>query len=92
MDKILEILEELNAFAPIKISINGIVLYNDYDSKEETESGAFGEIFTWQELLPTRLKKHFKECDNLVVTGFELKKVHNHHSIINIFVEKVPKT
>lgn len=88
MDRILEILEELNVFAPIKISINGIVLYNDYDSKEELEPGVLGELFTWQVVLPARLKKHFKELDNLAVTGFELKKVHHHHSIINLFVDK----
>jgi hypothetical protein len=43
----IEALSMLDAFSPIKISLNGIVLYNDYDSEIEIEPDVYGEVKPW---------------------------------------------
>ncbi len=87
---LIETLAMLDGFAPIKISLNGIMLYNDYDSEVEVEpgvyngievkSGVYGEILPWQEVVPKRLWQ-FKDY---IITDINVKIVDYHHSIISM--------
>jgi hypothetical protein len=87
---ILEVLEDLRSFNPVKICFNGFVLYNDYDSNIEVEPGVFGEIESYLIVVPQRLKTALDNYD-VFVTGFDLRTVHNHHSIVYLYGEKVSK-
>lgn len=77
---LLEALSMLDSFAPIKISFNGIVLYNDYDSEIEVEPGVYGEVRPWQEVIMDRLWQS-KDC---IITDINIKIVDYHHSIISM--------
>jgi hypothetical protein len=74
----IEALSMLDAFSPIKISLNGIVLYNDYDSEIEIEPDVYGEVKPWQEVLMDRLW----QSKDYIITDINIKIVHHHHSII----------
>jgi hypothetical protein len=88
MDTIIETLDALDVFAPIKISINGSVVYNDFDSTTEAERGVYGELFHWRDVLSSRLESKFTDYTKLIVTGFDLKRVHSHHSIVNLYAKE----
>lgn len=76
-----DILNKLDSLAPIKISLNGIVLYNDYDSCVQIgDSTMYGETATWQEEVPKRLW----QAKEYIVTDVKVKIVEYHHSIIEL--------
>jgi len=77
---LIEAISMLDGFAPIKISLNGIVLYNDYDSEVEVEPGVYGEVKPWQEVLMTRLW----QSKDYIITDINVKIVQYHHSIITM--------
>jgi hypothetical protein len=77
---LIEALSMLDSFAPIKISLNGILLYNDYDSEVEAEPGVFGEVKPWQEVVMTRLW----QSKDYIITDISIKVVDFHHSIISM--------
>ena len=85
-----EVLDRLTAFNPIKICFNNIVLYNDYDSKEEVEPGVFGEIESYKTVVPKRLKTALDNYD-VLVKKFEVVIVQHHHSIVYLYGEKIRK-
>ena len=87
---ILEFLEDLRSFSPVKICFNDFELYNDYDSKIEIEPGVFGEIEPYMIAVPQRLKTTLDNYD-VFVTGFDLRVVDHHHSIVYLYGEKVKK-
>lgn len=68
---LIEAISMLNAFSPIKISLNGIVLYNDYDDDEEKP---------YQEVIMDRLW----QSKDYIITDINVKIVHFHHSIISM--------
>lgn len=75
-----EAIEKVNAFCPVKIIFNGIVLYNDYDSEVEIQEGVWGENDIPLNVIPNRLW----QFDKYVVTSINIKVVEFHHSIINM--------
>jgi hypothetical protein len=77
---LIEACSMLDSFAPIKITLNGIVLYNDYDSEVEAEPGVFGEVKPWQEVVMTRLW----QSKDYIITNISIKVVDFHHSIISM--------
>ena len=76
----LQVVQRLEGLSPIKITLNGIVLYNDYDSNVEIEPGVFGEIQSPTAMLPKRLW----QIENYVVTSVNIKIVQHHHSIVEM--------
>lgn len=77
---LIEAISMLDGFAPIKISLNGIVLYNDYDSEVEVEPGVYGEVKPWQEVISSRLWR----SGDYIITDINIKVVQHHHSIISM--------
>lgn len=77
---LIEAISMLKAFSPIKIILNGIVLYNDYDSEVEVEPGVYGEVEPWQEVLMDRLW----QSKDYIITDINIKIVQHHHSIISM--------
>lgn len=74
-------LSMLDSFAPIKISLNGIVLYNDYDSTIQIgDSEMFGETAPWQDVVMKRLW----QSKDYIITDINIKVVDLHHSIISM--------
>ena len=85
---ILEVLEDLREFSPIKICFNGFELYNDYDSTTEIEPGVFGEHEPYMIAVPMRLKTALDKYD-VYVSRVEIIIEHHHHSIVYLYGEKV---
>jgi hypothetical protein len=77
---LLEAVDMLEAFAPIKITFNGIVLYNDYDSEIEVEPGVFGEVKPAEAVIPERLWR----INDYIVTSMKVTIIEYHHSLIDL--------
>jgi hypothetical protein len=78
---LIEALSMLDGFAPIKISLNGIVLYNDYDSTIQIgDSEMYGETAQWQDVVMKRLW----QSKDYIITDISVKIVQHHHSIISL--------
>lgn len=78
---VIEALNKLDSFAPIKISLNGIVLYNDYDSVVRLgDSEIFGETAPWQDVISSRLW----QLKEYTITDIKVQIVEHHHSIISM--------
>lgn len=77
---LIEAIAMLSAFAPIKISLNGIVLYNDYDSDIEIEPGVYGEVKRPLEVLTERLW----QAKDYVITDIKISIVEFHHAIVDM--------
>ena len=75
-----EILPRINNFAPIKVTFNDIVLYNDYDSTYEIMPGIYGEEKPLLAVVPFRIK----DFSQSVVSSIDIEIVDFHHSIIKI--------
>jgi len=80
-----EAIKAVSTFLPIKIIVNGIVLYNDYDSEiiiDQLEDGSliFGEKNPPEDVVPNRLW----QFDNYLVTDVTVGIVQHHHSIVSI--------
>lgn len=80
---LIEALQALDSFCPVKILFNNIVLYNDYDSEFEAEpgSGIYGEARVPLEVIPSRLWR----IEDYVVTDIKISIVEHHHSIIELY-------
>jgi hypothetical protein len=76
----IEALSMLDAFSHIKISLNGIVLYNDYDSGIEVEPGLYGENKAPLEVIPERLW----QAKDYIVTDVHISIVQHHHCIVKL--------
>ena len=87
---ILEVLEMLRGFSPIKICFNDNELYNDYDSSIEIEPGITGEIFPYMQAISDRLKDVLDKYD-VLVTRLEVIPVSYHHSLVYLYGEKIKK-
>ena len=87
---ILEVLEDLRVFNPIKICFNDKELYNDWDSTTEIEPGVIGEVEPYLSVVPKRLKTALDKYD-VLVTKFEVLIVEFHHSIVYMYGEKIQK-
>ena len=68
---LVEALSMLDGFCPVKIILNDILLYDDYDGDEDEP---------WQKVVPNRLWK-FKDY---IVHKFEVTIVDFHHCFVNI--------
>jgi hypothetical protein len=77
---LIEACSMLDGFAPIKITLNDIVLYNDYDSEVEIEPGIYGEVKPWHEVLTARLW----QAKDYIITDIKIQIVEYHHSIISM--------
>jgi hypothetical protein len=88
---ILEVLNKLDVFNPVKIMFNGFELYNDYDSNIEVEPEVFGEILPPMLVIPQRLNDTFNNYD-IWISSFDLRIVQHHHCIIYLYGEKVEKS
>lgn len=77
---LIEACSMLDGFAPIKITLNDIILYNDYDSEVEAKPGVYGEIKPWQEVLTERLW----QAKDYIITDIKIQIVEYHHSIISM--------
>ena len=84
---ILEVLDTLSGFCPVKICFNDTVLYNDYDSTEEIEPGVVGELEPYMIAVPMRLKTALDKY-NIYVDRIDIRIVHYHHSVIYLYGEK----
>jgi hypothetical protein len=87
---IMEVLNKLDVFNPVKIMFNDFELYNDYDSNKEIEPEVFGEILPPMLVVPQRLAPVFEKYD-VWVRQIDIRIVHHHHSIIYLYGEKVEK-
>ena len=76
---LIEAITMLSAFAPIKITLNGIVLYNDYDGIEIVP-GVYGEIEPPTKVIPERLW----QAKDYIITDIKISIVHFHHSIVDM--------
>lgn len=76
-----EAIKKIDSFAPVKIVLNDIVIYNDYDSEVENEDGLYGEIFPPLAVLPDRIREF---GDSVMVTSVNIEIVDFHHSIVTI--------
>ena len=70
-------------FLPVKITFNGKVLYNDYDSRDVIEvlddgSKVYGERLPPDRVVPDRIKNF----SNSTVTSIRIQVVDYHHSIV----------
>lgn len=78
---VLDVLKKLDSLAPIKISLNGIVLYNDYDSPIQIgDSEMYGETAPWQDVISSRLW----QLKEYTITDIKVQIVEHHHSIISM--------
>ena len=77
---LIEVIAGLRAFSPIKITLNDIVLYNDYNSEVEIEPGVFGENKRPSEVIPERLW----QAKDYVITDIKISIVHHHHCVVNL--------
>lgn len=78
---VLDVLNKLDSLAPIKISLNGIVLYNDYDSPIQIgDSEMYGETAPWQDVISSRLW----QLKEYTITDIKVQIVEHHHSIISM--------
>lgn len=69
------------AFLPVKIIFNGIILYNDYDEDVvEIENGIYGETKTPMDVVPDRLW----QFENYIVTSINIDIVDFHHSVVTM--------
>lgn len=76
-----EAIEKIDAFCPVMITFNGIVLYNDYDENViEIEDGVYGENKAPMDVVVDRLW----QFDNYIVTSINVKIVDFHHSVITM--------
>ena len=60
---ILDVLDKIYHFSPIKICFNDFELYNDYDSKHEIEVDVYGELQPPEKVVPERLKTALDNYD-----------------------------
>lgn len=84
---ILDVLENIKAFSPVKICFNNIVLYNDWDVND---ANCTGESEPYDIAVPERLKDVLDNYD-VWVTKFEVIIVDYHHSLIYMAGEKIRK-
>lgn len=87
---ILEVLDKLNIFAPVKICFNDSVLYNDYDATEEDEIGIIGETAPHMLVVPIRLKTVLDKYD-IYVNQVDVRITQYHHSIVYLYGRKALK-
>lgn len=73
-------IEKADAFAPVKIIFNGVILYDDYDCEIEVEPGVAGETQSPLNVIPNRLWGF----ENYIVTSLNIEIVDYHHSILMI--------
>lgn len=74
-------IEKIDAFSPVKIIFNNIVLYNDYDEDMiEIEDGVFGENKLPIDVIPDRLW----QFDKYIVTSLNIEIVQHHHSVVTM--------
>ena len=83
-----EAIEKVRGFAPCKITFNGTVLYNDYDSDvviEVLEDGdkVYGERQLPLDVIPDRLW----QFDSYVVDSIGIDVVDFHHCIVDMWGE-----
>ena len=69
--KLSEAINKVISFNPIKIVLNDVVVYNDYD-------GEIGEKEDFLPLLPKRIDNY----NNLFVKDIKIEIVEFHHSIV----------
>lgn len=74
-----EAVEKINPFCPIKITFNGIELFNDYDDVDYSQN-QFSEINGFTNLLADRLWRF----DDYLVTSLNIKIVQFHHAIVEM--------
>jgi hypothetical protein len=87
---ILEVLDKLDIFAPVKICFNDSVLYNDYDATVEDENGIIGETAPHMLIVPIRLKTALDKYD-IYVNQVDIRIVQHHHSIVYLYGRKALK-
>lgn len=76
-----EAIEYVDKLCPVKITFNGIILYNDYDDDViEIEEGVYGENKPPMDVVPDRLW----QFDNYVVTSINIEIVQFHHSVVTM--------
>lgn len=81
-----EAIEKIRGFAPIKISFNDIVLYNDYDSDVVIEvlgdgDKVYGENKPPLDVIPDRLW----QFDSYVVDSISIDVVDCHHCVVVMY-------
>jgi len=81
--RIMEVIKDISNLCPIKISFNGVLLYDDYTFQYEIEDGVYGERLPPEVVLPERLW----HIEDYLVTSMKIEIVDYHHSIIEMFGE-----
>lgn len=85
--RIMEVIKDISNLYPIKISFNGVLLYDDYDCRYEVGNGIYGEVVSHEIVLPERLW----HIEDYIVTSIKIEIVDYHHSIIELFGVYSPK-
>lgn len=80
-----DIIPYIDNFLPVKVTFNGVDLYNDYDSTEVIErledgTDVYGEKYSLNNVWMSRVE-NFKDC---FVTSISIIIVEYHHSIIHL--------
>ena len=78
--KLYEVINKLGDSATVKVTFNGIEIYNDYDSTTEVTEGVYGEIYPLSMVAADRIKD-FKDS---IVKSINIEIVDFHHSVIKI--------
>ena len=87
---ILNALENIKVFSPVKICFNDKELYNDWDSRTEIEPGVTGESESYMTAVPKRLEPVLANYD-VWVSRVDIVIVDHHHSLIYMTGEKARK-
>lgn len=87
---LMQALEYVQKFLPIKIVFNDYVLYNDYDYNNPDDDGMCGETLHPMIVVPQRLKSALDEY-NVYVDSIDIRIVQHHHSIVYFKGRKVKK-
>lgn len=72
---LLDAIVMLEAFAPIKVSLNGIMLYNDYD----------GDRFGEEKPLLEAIKERLWQAERYVVSDINVSIVQFHHGVVELW-------
>lgn len=87
---LLEAIEGVQSFLPIKVVFNDIILYNDYDSSERNDDGSYGETQPPMSVIPRRCASALERYD-VFVDSIDIRVVQHHHSIVYLTGRKVEK-
>ena len=80
-----DIIQYIDNFLPVKVTLNGVDLYNDYDSTKlieilDDDTMVYGEKYSLNHVWMSRIENF----EDYIVTSINIIIVDYHHSIIHL--------